>query len=201
MESKNIKEAAKAKTEEEAIRPAYEFVKKKWFYSKRKPSEDKLVNPDTGEMKETMDSVGYKGDYDSQSFIKVYNMSKIFKLSKGGLRVLEFIIDRIKTDQLEVFFSMETCRKACEYKYMQQVTTAIVELLKEEIIFRTDEDYKYLINPIVLFKGERLPIIHKYTKTKLDEHTNRKPKATSECEAKENTSTTTTGISEAPTES
>jgi intergrase/recombinase len=69
---------------------------------------------------------------------------------------------RIGSD--EIIFDVEECLNFTHYKSKDTIYRGIVELIKAEIIARGKNDYKYFINPLVIFNGNRLTFAKTYVR-------------------------------------
>ncbi len=138
--------------------------------TKRLDTNTQLIDKVTGEVKPMFSYTYTKQIIDSKKFTKMYtdNLGMIFGLSKGAQLVLRYICDSLIPKADYVFINIEKCREYCEYKTRQSVYNSLEDLLKAEIIARTDDTYRYWINPSVLFNGDRMIFINEFIRKQED---------------------------------
>jgi hypothetical protein len=116
-------------------------------YSVLKKVEDGLLLPTTG--------VKIK---DEENFIKWYRpcYEGIGELSNSGVRVLSYILKRLKTNKDWVLIDMDECMAHCGYTSVQAVRNGLLELLEYRYIQRKSGGANmYFINPNYFFNGQR----------------------------------------------
>ena len=105
-------------------------------------------------------------EVDEQQFAKLYlsNFSAFFDLQPSAIKVFGYILTQIKPNQDEFFFDREECMQYTEYKSDTSVFKGLAQLLKSEIIARGKTDYRYYINPMIFFNGNRITFAKTYIK-------------------------------------
>jgi len=107
-------------------------------------------------------------EVDEEQFAKVYlsQFSAFWELSKPAIRVFGFIINVLKPKQDEFFLEMNKCLDYTKYKHPKDVLSGISALIECGIIARSDSHFKYFINPMVVFNGDRVSFAKTYIKRK-----------------------------------
>lgn len=125
-------------------------------------------NADTGEI------VGHTQfikqiEVDEEQFTKIYlsNFSAFFNLNTQAIRVFGYIMTQLRPDKDDFIFEREECMEYTGYKSDKSVFLGLASLLESEIIARGKTDYKYYINPMLLFNGDRLTFAKTYIKKKV----------------------------------
>jgi hypothetical protein len=107
-------------------------------------------------------------EVDEEQFAKVYlsQFTAFWDLSKPAIRVFGFIINVLKPKQDEFFLEMNKCLDYTKYKHPKDVLSGISALIECGIIARSDSHFKYFINPMVVFNGDRVSFAKTYIKRK-----------------------------------
>ena len=84
------------------------------------------------------------------------------KVSATGKRILKFIFDYLGVKDNKVIITTECCMKSCGFKNRKSVRDGIIELLDKNILTRSSVKYRYWVNPIVMFNGDRIEFIREY---------------------------------------
>lgn len=126
-----------------------------------------VLDESTGEIESAYNAIYTKKQVDTQQYNKLYlkGLKALFGLNKTAQKVLEYIFANIKIKQDYIIFSMQDCKEYCNYSSNQIVYNGLASLIKAEMIARTNEHYKYWINPTMMFNGDRLVLINEYEKT------------------------------------
>jgi len=105
-------------------------------------------------------------EVDEQQFAKLYlsNFSAFFDLQPSAIKVFGYILTQIKPNQDEFYFDREECMQYTDYKSDTSIFKGLAQLLKSEIIARGKTDYRYYINPMVFFNGNRITFAKTYVK-------------------------------------
>ena len=106
-------------------------------------------------------------EVDEQQFAKLYlsNFSSFFDLKPQAIRVFGYILTQLKPNKDEFIFDREECMEYTGYKSDKSVFIGLASLLNNEIIARGKTDYKYFINPMIAFNGNRVTFAKTYIKT------------------------------------
>lgn len=132
----------------------------------KKDSNLAIVDRETGEMAVTYNTIYTKKKVDVQKYNKLYinTLRSLFDLSKNSQLVLDYIYTRLEKNKDYIFFSISDCKEHTNYKDNKSIYSALKELVEKEFIAKTGENYKFWINPTVMFNGDRLVIVNEYIK-------------------------------------
>jgi len=94
---------------------------------------------------------------DTMEFRKIYKSSfgEIKNLSIPGLKLLVFIMDRIKKDTTTVVIDLASSMEFCGYSTKKMIYIGISELIERRFIARALGDSNYHINTNYIFNGKR----------------------------------------------
>ncbi|MDO1451519.1 RepA protein [Rhodocytophaga aerolata] len=107
-------------------------------------------------------------EVDEEKFTKLYlsQFTSFWELSKAAIRVFGYIISILKPKQDEFFLEMNRCLEYTKYKHPKDVLSGIANLIECGIVARSDSHFKYFINPLVIFNGDRVTFAKTYIKKK-----------------------------------
>lgn len=107
-------------------------------------------------------------EVDEEKFAKLYlsQLSAIWELSKPAIKVFSYILTQLRPKEDIFFFDMDHCLSYTKYNGANSVFSGLSELIGAGIIARTKHHYKYFINPLVVFNGERVTFAKTYIKKK-----------------------------------
>ena len=107
-------------------------------------------------------------EVDEEQFAKVYlsQFAAFWELSKPAIRVFGYILTALKPKQDAFFLEMNRCLEYTQYKHPKDILTGISNLIECGIIARSDSHFKYFINPLVVFNGDRVSFAKTYVKKK-----------------------------------
>ncbi len=107
-------------------------------------------------------------EVDEDKFAKLYltRFPQFFDLKPQAIRVFGYILNQLVPNKDEFIFDREECMEYTGYKSDKSVFIGLAELLNAEIIARGNRDYKYFINPMVVFNGNRISFVDTYVKKK-----------------------------------
>lgn len=126
-----------------------------------------IVNSGTGEVQGHTAFMKYV-EVDEEQFAKVYlsQFAAFWELTKPAIRVFGFIMTRLKPKQDFFYFDMEDCMAHTGYTHRNNILTGLSCLIECGIIARSNKAYKYFINPLVVFNGDRVSFAKTYIKKK-----------------------------------
>jgi acetyltransferase-like isoleucine patch superfamily enzyme len=126
-----------------------------------------IVNSGTGEVSGHSAFMRYV-EVDEAQFAKVYlsQFAAFWELTKPAIRVFGYILTRLKIKEDFFYFDMEDCMVHTEYTHRNNVLTGLTCLIECGIIARSTKSYKYFINPLVVFNGNRVTFAKTYIKKK-----------------------------------
>jgi hypothetical protein len=119
-----------------------------------------LLDTNNGELKGIYNAIFIKEKVDNEKFIKVFinNINVLFDLNKEGQEVFKYISSKLEKDKDYIYFSLRDCKEYTKYKENKSIYNGINNLIKHGIIAKTEENFKYWINPNIIFNGNRLAI-------------------------------------------
>lgn len=112
-------------------------------------------------------------EVDEQQFAKLYlsNFSAFFDLKPQAIKVFGYILTQLVPNKDEFFFDRDDCMTYTSYKSDKSVFIGLASLLNNNIIARGKTDYRYYINPMIAFNGNRITFAKTYIKkTKTDKY-------------------------------
>lgn len=126
-----------------------------------------IVNSGTGEVSGHSAFMRYV-EVDEAQFAKVYlsQFAAFWELTKPAIRVFGYILTRLKIKEDYFYFDMEDCMVYTQYTHRNNVLTGLTCLVECGIIARSTKSYKYFINPLVVFNGNRVTFAKTYIKKK-----------------------------------
>lgn len=105
-------------------------------------------------------------EVDEQQFAKLYlsNFSAFFDLKPQAIKVFGYILNQLIPNKDEFIFDREECMEYTGYKSDKSVFIGLTSLLNNDIIARGKTDYRYYINPMIAFNGNRITFAKTYVK-------------------------------------
>jgi len=105
-------------------------------------------------------------EVDEQQFAKLYlsNFSAFFDLRPQAIKVFGYILNQLVPNKDEFIFDREDCMDYTGYKSDKSVFIGLTSLLNNDIIARGKTDYRYYINPMIAFNGNRITFAKTYIK-------------------------------------
>lgn len=109
-------------------------------------------------------------EVDEEKFAKVYlsQFTAFWELTKPAIRVFGYILSILRPKQDEFFLEMNKCLSYTKYTHANSVLSGLAVLVECGIIARSDSHFKYFINPLVVFNGDRVTFAKTYVKKKKD---------------------------------
>lgn len=103
---------------------------------------------------------------DEKRFTKLYldNFQAFFNLSQAGIRVFGYIMQCMKPSNDTVAFDVQECMEYTQYKSKATIYKGLAELLSSRILARSKSDWKYFINPLIMWNGDRVTFVKSYVK-------------------------------------
>lgn len=111
-------------------------------------------------------------EVDEEKFAKLYlsQLSSLWNLSKPAIKVFTYILSVLPPKSDKFYFDISECSKYTGYSAKSSIFTGLAELIEAKIIARTKNHYKYYINPLVVFNGDRVTFAKTYIKKKKGEN-------------------------------
>jgi hypothetical protein len=128
-------------------------------------SDKAIMSRGTGEIEEDTLFIGTKKDLDKDQFVKIFHshLQAIFDLSKAALKIFSYIASVTEFGD-RIIFHLEDCKKYTGYNSKETIYRALAELLRADIIARTDSSNLFYINPQIFYKGDRIVLVTEYRK-------------------------------------
>jgi len=125
-----------------------------------------VVDKTTGEVSDVHTTFLSVKPVDEDQFVKVFvrELRALWDLSKPAMRVLTYIMACMKANQDEIIFEIEDCMEYTRYKSERSVFSGLGELIENGIIARSTKTYRYFINPMIVFNGDRVTFARTYVK-------------------------------------
>lgn len=105
-------------------------------------------------------------EVDEERFAKVYlsQFTAFWELSKPAIRVFSYILTVLKPKQDSFMFDMSDCLAHTKYSTEKSVFEGLSSLIECGIVARGNRHYRYFINPLVVFNGDRVTFAKTYVK-------------------------------------
>lgn len=106
---------------------------------------------------------------DDEQFVKVYlsKFKSFYDLKKNAIKVFGYIINKcIIPDRDTFYFDYDEAREYTGYTANNHIRTGLSSLIEQGIIARSTNPYKFFINPLVIFNGDRITFAESYVRRK-----------------------------------
>lgn len=155
---------------EKAINQIKTVRKTKHFSPIDKNAMQMIVSRETGDQTGETAFVKFV-EVDEEKFAKVYlsQFSAFYDLPKSSIKVFGFILNELKPNSDYFYFHIDDAMKATGYKGKNTIITALASLVKNGIIARSNKHYKFFINPLVVFNGNRITFAKSYVRKKKED--------------------------------
>lgn len=126
------------------------------------------IDRESGEMIEVFDVKTNHALVDGQPFLKAYYynatsfLEELVDMPKYAQKVLLFILKCVERDKDVLYFSPKECQKYTKHPSMQSVYNGLSYLLEHQFIARSELEYKYFLNPVRVFNGNRVKIVARH---------------------------------------
>jgi hypothetical protein len=107
-------------------------------------------------------------EVEEAQFAKLYlsQFEHFWDLPKSAIRVFGYILTCLVPKKDEFYFDMDDCLKYTKYSSEKSVFEGLAALIETGIVARTTKHYRYFINPMVVFNGDRVTFAKTYIKKK-----------------------------------
>lgn len=142
-------------------------VSKRRFIKGSKGIESTIVNSD-GEITGTTAFL-QQVEVDEEKFAKLYlsQFAAFWDLSKPAIRVFGYIITNCLIPNKDIFYvDKEEALEYTGYSSERYILTGLSVLCEHGIIARSKNSFKYFINPLVVFNGNRVTFAKTYVRKK-----------------------------------
>lgn len=140
-------------------------VQKKRFIKGTKGIEQTIINSDGEVTGQT--AFLQQIEVDEDKFAKLYlsQFASFWDLSKPAIRVFGYIITNCLIPNKDIFYvDKEEALQYTGYSSERYILTGLSVLCEHGIIARSTNSYKYFINPLVVFNGNRITFAKTYVK-------------------------------------
>lgn len=107
-------------------------------------------------------------EVDEEKFAKVYlsQFASFWELSRAAIRVFGYLLTVLQPKKDTFIFKMDDCLQHTGYKHKKDVLSGLGNLIECNIIARSNYDWEYFINPLVVFNGDRVAFTKMYVRRK-----------------------------------
>ncbi len=126
------------------------------------------VDKDTGQIVSASENrVFRRKEYvDSGTFTKMYysQMKILFSLSGTTIKVFGYFIQQMdeSNENGKVYFRLKECMDFLNLRSRASIYSGLRELITSGFICKTDIPWQFFVNPLYVFKGNRLVIFNEY---------------------------------------
>lgn len=105
-------------------------------------------------------------EVDEEKFAKVYlaQFEHFWELSKPAIRVFGYIINSLKPNQDSFIFRMDKALSYTKYTHSNSIISGISDLIDKGLIARSNYEFEFFINPLIVFNGSRVTFAKTYVK-------------------------------------
>lgn len=141
------------------------IVKKMQFATPNDRNEIQMIVSQSGEVQGHTAFLKYV-EVDEEKFAKLYlsQLASFWDLSKPAIRVFSYILSILKPRQDSFILRMEDCLEFTGYKHRKDVNSGLAALIESRIIARSNYEFEFFINPLVVFNGNRVTFAKSYVK-------------------------------------
>lgn len=103
-------------------------------------------------------------EVDDEQFAKVFlsQFASFWELTKPAIRVFGYILNELRPNSDRFIFKMPVALKITQYSTDASVLSGLSKLIECGIIARSEYDFEYFINPLVVFNGSRVTFAKSY---------------------------------------
>jgi len=106
-------------------------------------------------------------EVDDSQFVKVYlsRFTAFYELKKPAIKVFGYILNKCIVPDRDIFyFDYDEAKIYTGYSGNNHIRTGLSSLIEQGIIARSTNPFKYYINPLVVFNGDRITFAESYVK-------------------------------------
>lgn len=110
-------------------------------------------------------------EVDEDKFAKLYlsQLAAFWELSKPAIRVFSYMLSILKPKQDSFILRMDECLSYTGYKNRKDVNNGLGALIEAKIVARSNYEFEYFINPLVVFNGDRVTFAKAYIKKRKEQ--------------------------------
>jgi len=143
------------------------IVKRRQIIRPRNKDEIQMITSTAGEVTGYSQFVRFI-EVEEDKFAKLYlsQLASFWELSKPAIRIFSYILSILKPKQDSFILRMDECLGYTGYKNRKDVNNGLAALIESKIIARSNYEFEYFINPLVVFNGDRVTFAKAYIKKK-----------------------------------
>jgi len=106
-------------------------------------------------------------EVDESQFVKLYlsRFAAFYELSKAAIKVFGYIFNKCVIPNKDIFYiDFDEAKQFTGYSANNIIRTGLSCLAEQGIIARSTNPYKYYINPLIVFNGDRITFAESYIK-------------------------------------
>jgi len=140
-------------------------VKRMRHFTPTNKNEMQLIVNRQGEVNGESAFVKYV-EVDEEKFAKVYlsQFSAFYDLNKSAIKVFGYVLTLLLPNSDFFYFDINDALEKTGYSGKNTILNALASLIRNGIIARSNLHYKYFINPLVVFNGNRVTFAKSYVK-------------------------------------
>lgn len=104
---------------------------------------------------------------DEDKFVKLFisKFAAFYDLSRPSIKIFGYILDKCLLPNRDDFFiTYEEAQQYTGYQSFNIIRTGLSGLVENKIIARSTSPYRYFLNPLVVFNGDRVSFAETYVK-------------------------------------
>lgn len=124
----------------------------------------KFIDEDTGVISDTAMFLHIKEEVDKERFVKVFKgqLRFLFDLNKTALKVVGYLMEALPINKDTVLFDLKDCLAYTGFQNKKSVYDGLAELLRKEILAKSDKINVFFVNPSITFNGNRMVVVNEY---------------------------------------
>jgi len=143
------------------------IVKKMHFITPKDKNEIQMIVSQSGVIEGQTAFLRYV-EVDEDKFAKLYlsQLASFWELSKPAIRVFSYMLNILKPKQDSFILRMDECLEYTGYKHRKDINNGLSALIEAKIVARSNYEFEYFINPLVVFNGDRVTFAKTYVKNR-----------------------------------
>ena len=102
---------------------------------------------------------------DEEKFVKLFisKFAAFYELNRSSIKIFGYILDKCLLPNRDDFFiTYEEIQQYTGYQSLNVIRTGLSGLVENSIIARSTSPYRYFLNPLVVFNGDRVTFAETY---------------------------------------